>query len=172
HGLLRELRLSRSSWWIGFSEDDINLHHLATVPSIALGITRSILVAFLFRDDEGWQVRLLNQFGYLGDIFLLDLRPFFQLLVELAAQHLERFELRLGWLIIARLDQVAKCIEPLVQHVRESQVRFRSLHVYLNEFLFDSGHFLIENVRSRERGFQALIIIETFVQVLDLRSQI
>ena len=85
---------------------------------------RSTLAAFLFRDDQCGQVRLLNQFAHLGDIFLLDLRPFFQLLVELAAQRLERFELRLGWLIIARLNQVAKCIEPLVQHVRESQVRF------------------------------------------------
>src|SRR5215471_19235928 len=92
--------------------------------SIVARTTRSASAAFLFRDDERRQVRFPNQFAHLSDIFLLDLRPFFQLLVELAAQCLGDFELRLGWFIIARLNHVAKCIETLVQHVRESEVRF------------------------------------------------
>ena len=44
-----------------------------------------ITLGFLWlSDDQRRQVRLLNQFAHLGDIFLRDLRPFLQLLVELA----------------------------------------------------------------------------------------
>ena len=42
----------------------------------------------------------------------------------------------------------------------------------MNEFLFDLGHFLIEIVCRCERRFQTLIISKTFVQILDLRSQV
>ena len=46
-----------------------------------------------------------------------------------------------------------------------------TFHIHLNEFLFDFGHFVIEIVCCRERRFQSLIITETFVQVLNLRSR-
>src|SRR5579885_681098 len=101
---------------------------------------------FPFRHDQRRQIGLLDQLVHFSDILALELRPFLQLLVELIAQQMKGIELRLGRLVVAGFNGVAKCVELLVQHVGKSEVPFRTFHVYLNQFLFDVRHFLIEIV--------------------------
>src|SRR5204863_7954926 len=73
------------------------------------------LFTFLWlRDDECGQIRLLDQVAHFGQILILKLRPFFQLLLELAAQRLKNVELRFGWFTVAAFDQVAEGVKPLI----------------------------------------------------------
>src|SRR6266478_6607112 len=60
-------------------------------------------------------------------------------------------------------------IKAFVQHAREREISFRAFHVYLNEFLFDVRHFVIEIVRRRERRFEFFIVAETKMERFDLR---
>src|SRR5437870_9689023 len=82
-------------------------------PSSAFTMQRS-RSSLLFCDDKRGQIGLLDHFAYFRQIFILELRPFFQLLIELAAQCLKHVQLRFCRLTIACLISVAKRFKSLV----------------------------------------------------------
>ena len=147
-----------------FAQRNVYNRSLLTVHrSRALEAALSAARLFLFARNQHWQIRLLDQFANLRNFLILDLRPLFQLLFQLAVQQLEYVELRFGWLGVARVYGMAECIKSFVQHVWESEISFRSFHVHLNEPLLDFRHFVIELVGGIKRLLKTLIVAEAFM---------
>src|SRR5437867_2621906 len=76
----------------------------------------------LLRNHQRGQIKLFDHGADFWHVVGFDLRPFFQLFVELAAEQLKRVQLRLRRLILADINDVTKTVEALVQHVREGQI--------------------------------------------------
>ena len=72
--------------------------------------------------------------------------------------------MRLGWRGVAGVDRVAESVEFFVEHAGKSECSLRAFRLDLNKLLLDVGHFVIEIIGRGERGFQARIIFEPFVE--------
>src|SRR4051812_32028620 len=85
-----------------------------------------------FADGNRWQLHLPDQRGDLRHLLGLQLRPFFELLLESSVELLVNVELRLGRPVVRIFDRATKRVERLVEHVRESEVALGTLHVHLD----------------------------------------